>query len=172
MSKKTIFIGNQSNDGTGDSIREAFNKANQNFDELYSIAGAGSGLFFTKNLEDTPKTLIADTITNASSIIGVNNVGNSLTNKLLIGSTGISIVSTGSSIYIVNESSSLVTDPAPALGGNLDGNNFRATQFADPVDPKDLATKDYVDNNSFASAVNLYVSTSGVDSRTGPAAGR
>lgn len=172
MSKKTIFIGNQSNDGTGDSIREAFNKANQNFDELYSIAGAGSGLFFTKNLEDTPKSLIADTITNASSIIGVNTIGNSLTNKLLIGSTGISIVSTGSSIYIVNESSSLVTDPAPALGGNLDGNNFRATQFADPIDPKDLATKDYVDNNSFASSVNLYVSTSGVDSRTGPAAGR
>ena len=172
MSKKIINVGIQSNDGTGDSIRGAFDKANQNFDELYSIAGAGTGLFFTKNLEDTPRTLIADTITNASSIIGVNNVGNSLTNKLLIASTGISIVSTGSNIFISNTNSSLRTDNDPTLGNNLDGNGFKGIGFADPEDLQDLATKNYVDNTSFASAVNLYVSTSGNDGRSGVTAGR
>ena len=172
MSKKIINVGIQSNDGTGDSIRGAFDKANQNFDELYSIAGAGTGLFFTKNLEDTPKTLIADTVTNASSIIGVNNVGNSLTNKLLIASTGISIVSTGSNIFISNTNSSLRTDNDPTLGANLDGDGYKAIGFADPEDLQDLATKNYVDNTSFASAVNLYVSTSGNDGRTGATAGR
>lgn len=35
MTKQTIDIGNYSNDGTGDSIRSAFNKVNENFDETY-----------------------------------------------------------------------------------------------------------------------------------------
>jgi hypothetical protein len=172
MSKKIIFVGNQSNDGTGDSIRDAFQKANDNFDELYSIAGAGSGLFFTKNLVDTPKTLTADTITNASSIIGINNVGNSLTNKIMYAGTGMQIISTGSSIFIINTSSNLYSDPNPKLRNDLNGNDFRGINFADPSNDQDLATKNYVDNNAFASSVNLYVSTSGIDGRSGDRAGR
>ena len=163
MSKQIINIGSQSNDGTGDSIRDAFQKANQNFDELYSLAGAGKGLYFTKSLVDTPKTLTADTITNAASIIGVNTLGNSLTNKILIASTGISILSTGSYIYIANTGSVLSTDPNPTLGGNLAGGGYRATNFADPTLTQDLATKSYVDKNSFPSSINLFVSTSGDD---------
>ena len=40
MAKQTINIGTSPNDGTGDPLRNAFNKANENFTELYS----GSGL--------------------------------------------------------------------------------------------------------------------------------
>jgi hypothetical protein len=36
MAKQTINIGTTANDGTGDSIRAAFNKANANFTELYA----------------------------------------------------------------------------------------------------------------------------------------
>lgn len=36
MAKQTIIVGNTVNDGTGDSARNAFIKANQNFDELYA----------------------------------------------------------------------------------------------------------------------------------------
>lgn len=35
MAKQTIFLGNQPNDGTGDSLRVAFDKVNDNFTELY-----------------------------------------------------------------------------------------------------------------------------------------
>jgi len=35
MAKQTIFTGSVSNDGTGDLLRDAFIKVNQNFDELY-----------------------------------------------------------------------------------------------------------------------------------------
>jgi hypothetical protein len=35
MAREEINIGGQANDGTGDSIREAFDKANRNFAELY-----------------------------------------------------------------------------------------------------------------------------------------
>lgn len=36
MSKQTINIGTTANDGTGDTLRASFTKANANFDELYS----------------------------------------------------------------------------------------------------------------------------------------
>lgn len=36
MSKQTISIGTSANDGTGDSLRAAMSKANDNFDELYA----------------------------------------------------------------------------------------------------------------------------------------
>ena len=39
MAKQTIDIGAAPNDGTGDTLRDAFAKANDNFDELYNAAG-------------------------------------------------------------------------------------------------------------------------------------
>ena len=42
MAKKTINIGTSANSKDGDIIRDAFNKVNQNFDELYNITGVVS----------------------------------------------------------------------------------------------------------------------------------
>ena len=39
MAKQVINIGTTANDGTGDKIRIAFNKVNQNFTELYASTG-------------------------------------------------------------------------------------------------------------------------------------
>jgi hypothetical protein len=36
MAKQTIFLGNTPNDRTGDPLRTAFEKVNDNFDELYA----------------------------------------------------------------------------------------------------------------------------------------
>lgn len=44
LSKQVINIGVKPNDGTGDQIREAFRKTNQNFDILFSAAGLGASL--------------------------------------------------------------------------------------------------------------------------------
>jgi hypothetical protein len=41
MAQETINIGTSPNDGTGDRLRNAFNKANLNFTELYGGAGVG-----------------------------------------------------------------------------------------------------------------------------------
>ena len=43
MTQQIIDIGSAPNDGTGDTIREAFDKVNDNFTELYAGAGADSG---------------------------------------------------------------------------------------------------------------------------------
>lgn len=37
MAKQVINIGATPNDGTGDPLRDAFNKTNGNFDELYAL---------------------------------------------------------------------------------------------------------------------------------------
>lgn len=39
MAQQTINIGTTANDGTGDPLRTAFDKSNDNFDELYNGAG-------------------------------------------------------------------------------------------------------------------------------------
>ena len=57
MAKKEINIGVEGNDGTGDSVRESFNKVNENFNELYAIFGLGGQVSFT-NLDDTPSSLL------------------------------------------------------------------------------------------------------------------
>ena len=43
MTQQQINIGAAPNDGTGDTIRQAFDKVNDNFTELYAGAGADSG---------------------------------------------------------------------------------------------------------------------------------
>lgn len=44
MSREEINIGGQANDGTGDSIREAFDKVNSNFTEIYAGGIGGTDL--------------------------------------------------------------------------------------------------------------------------------
>lgn len=45
MTKQSINIGTTANDKTGDSLRAAFNKVNQNFTELYTSLGLETGVF-------------------------------------------------------------------------------------------------------------------------------
>jgi hypothetical protein len=51
--KQDINIGVEGNDGTGDSIREAFRKVNDNFTQLYAVFGQGGSISFTE-FSDTP----------------------------------------------------------------------------------------------------------------------
>lgn len=62
MAVQLINIGNVANDGTGDDLREAFIKVNQNFEELdlrddeqttaKNLGDIGEGLFFRRNIYD------------------------------------------------------------------------------------------------------------------------
>ena len=59
MAKQLIDIGVEGNDGTGDSIRESFRKANENFNELYAVFGIGGQIGFI-DLDDTPEEYIGN----------------------------------------------------------------------------------------------------------------
>ena len=117
MSKLNINIGTEGNDNTGDSIREAFRKANENFTELYAIFGIGGQISFT-SLSDVPDTLTAYTIPQA------NAAGTAVDFKTLVGGTGMSINSTSPNQIVISNTSSVVsTDGQPSLGGPLNAAN-------------------------------------------------
>lgn len=148
MTKQVINIGNQPNDGTGDNIRTAFQKTNENFDTLFAVAGIGDGLRFT-NLQDAPKDLLSN------KLIVTDSSGLTLTQVSLVGGTGIGITyDLENGQYVVtNTTSTVSTDPNPTLGGNLSGastngtNGYRGVNFANPINDRDLVTQKWVYDN-------------------------
>ena len=70
MAKQTVNLGSSANDGTGDPLRTAFDKINDNFDELYLYSTAASG----NNITITGNTIASDN-TNGNVIIDPNGTG-------------------------------------------------------------------------------------------------
>ena len=64
MAKQTVNLGSSANDGTGDPLRTAFDKINDNFDELYPYRAGPSG----NNITITANTIASDD-TNGNIII-------------------------------------------------------------------------------------------------------
>ena len=120
MAKQDIYLGVEGNDGTGDSIREAFRKANENFTELYAVFGQGGTISFTA-LNDTPTG-----ITPGGVLIG-NTTGTEILAKTLSAGTGISIDnSSASNITITNTGANINADTSPIFGGPVSGNQVYA----------------------------------------------
>jgi flagellar biosynthesis/type III secretory pathway protein FliH len=62
MAKLTINVGSAVNAKDGDTVRDAFNKVNQNFTELYVLAGQGSAA----ELEELAQDYAAAMFTNGT----------------------------------------------------------------------------------------------------------
>ena len=89
-----IDIGAGPNDGTGDNIRDAFNKVNVNFQLLYGLFNSTvtNGIRIV-DLLDTPKDYSTGTalVGNGPILLGVNNGGFSYVNRVLSAGPGIAI---------------------------------------------------------------------------------
>lgn len=70
MAKQTVNLGSSANDGTGDPLRTAFDKINDNFDELYLYSTAAAG----NNITITGNTIASDN-TNGNIILDPNGTG-------------------------------------------------------------------------------------------------
>jgi hypothetical protein len=56
MAKQTVNIGTSANDGTGDQLRTAFDKCNDNFDEVYTAGPVGTNLKITSSTLTSTQT--------------------------------------------------------------------------------------------------------------------
>ena len=129
MSNQTINIGNQPNDGTGDSIYVSFQKVNANFQEVYTLLGFGAGFSFLR-LKESPAAL------QPNAVLQVNSVGTKFINKTLVAGTGMQITLTTSTIEFINTASSLVADSNPRLSADISGQSAFSLINMDVNGPK------------------------------------
>lgn len=151
MALQNINIGNIANDGTGDSLRIAFDKVNKNFLDIEARStvqntvenlGSGAGVFYNKeNNVLYFKSLVGGdniNITQSTTEITINSTENftiqsdnnavniSGTGKFfgVKGSSNINTTLSGQDLTITVDGTNLVAlDPNPQLSGNLDVNN-------------------------------------------------
>jgi len=73
MAKQTVNLGSSANDGTGDPLRTAFDKINDNFDEIYGADAVGTNIDISGNKiksTNTDGNLVLDT--NGAGIVVVD----------------------------------------------------------------------------------------------------
>lgn len=116
MARKPIDIGAIGNDGTGDSIRDAFRKVNDNFRELYSSLGLGDRLTLI-GLDDTPETYVGQ----ENSLLTVSTTEEGVAFRELVAGTGLQIdfTTNENQIILTNLLADIAGDIRPNLGGAL-----------------------------------------------------
>jgi len=122
MAKQTVNLGSSANDGTGDPLRTAFDKINDNFDELYLYSTASSG----NNITITGNTIASDN-TNGNITLDPNG-------------TGDIVVATGAELQLTDH-----TDNAVVFS-DASGNLTMSASFT--FDGTNVATTGYIDVNS------------------------
>ena len=119
MAKQTVNLGSSANDGTGDPLRTAFDKINDNFDELYLYSTAASG----NNITITGNTIASDN-TNGNITLDPNG-------------TGDIVVATGAELQLTDHTDNAVvySDASGNLtmsaGFTFDGTNVATTGSID-----------------------------------------
>ena len=148
-----INTGDQPNDGTGDSIYTAFNKINSNFATVVGLLGSSAFSFL--RLTEAPTSFIASNTSGGFvTVLGINNDGDKIVNKVMSAGTGIHFDLTDDNIVI--KAGSFGTT-ATFTGGDLDAGglyNLRNIRPAEPQNDYDAVHRKWV--------YDTFVSRSGV----------
>lgn len=122
MSQQTINVGASANDGTGDSIRAAFIKCNDNFTELYTASSS-----LTDDLNVAGYSIVS--VSNGDINIVPSGTGSlRLGNLKVTGGTNIGTVTASSNIGLVTSGTGVTTINAiNATGGNINNVTIGAT---------------------------------------------
>lgn len=179
MAIQLINIGQVANDGTGDDLREAMIKINQNFEELdlrddeqttaSNIGDIGLGVFNNRVNYDlqfkklVPGQNINLTASDSTIVFDVPQIG--LQQLIISGDNGSLVIADGDTINIVggtgittsvdgngnfvitNESSEIVTDTTPQLGGTLDAQVHDITNVGN-IDALRVTAGEFIGNLS------------------------
>ena len=153
MAVKQINIGLLANDGTGDDIRTAFDKVNDNFSDLdvrfpaaatgSNLGSTGEGIFesATNSALSFKKIVGGDNVTLTSNLTSVTISALSSLDQLIIvsdsgtitvsrgqtmsiqGTNGISTNVVGQNLYVSGTNGVVSADGTPTLSANLNANN-------------------------------------------------
>ena len=115
MTKQRINVGSGINTGTGDTLRAAMEKINNNFDELYDLMGQDS----TGRSIDIAGNTISSTFTNTDIILDPNGTGDVKVDADLV----VNVIKSGDSALIEVQDSLRVT-------GDLITNNIKSDDSA------------------------------------------
>lgn len=74
MSQQIINVGSSPNDGTGDPLRTAFQKCNDNFDELYTAGGSGTVTYVSVVAANGISGSVANPTTTPAVTLSLNNI--------------------------------------------------------------------------------------------------
>lgn len=119
MAKQTIGIGTTANDGTGDPLRDAFDKVNDNFDEVYSAF-----TFASNNATVANNVLIGNSTVNTvanSTTVSISNSTSQVTatsGSVLVGNSTVNTVANSSTIVVANSTSSITVSEGTITVGN------------------------------------------------------
>ena len=137
MAKQTVQIGTTTNDNTGDPLRTAFDKINDNFDEIYIAGPVSSNVTISSN---TVSTSTGDlTITADSSQVIV-------TGDLFI------------SGKITGDDSSILEIMSPIVINSIQAEN-EIVSFSDPIKLPTLTTTERNALSTVANGTLIYNST-------------
>ena len=126
MARQSVDIGVQGNDGTGDSIREAFRKVNENFRDLYAVFGTGD-LIKSTNLDDFPATYASN------QVFVINDAGDAILAKDLVGEDGITIDNSSETELIIKATGAKLSgDNTPSLAAALNANTLPIGNIGEP----------------------------------------
>lgn len=76
MARQNISTGSAANDGTGDTLRSASNKINQNFAELYAFLGGGDSASLSSNITIEDTAIAYEGTTYTTRLTAANPSGN------------------------------------------------------------------------------------------------
>lgn len=141
MAKQTVNIGSAPNDGTGDPIRDAFDKINFNFDEVYSsytatgaitvgnstvnsvVSNTGGVIVSNSTVSTVVNTSVVkvgnstvNSVINSSSLVVGNTTVNST--SLFIGNSTVNTSQSVSAVQIANTTSNVSITPGALFVGN------------------------------------------------------
>jgi hypothetical protein len=127
-----INIGVAPNDGTGDPIRDAFDKVNKNFSTLFASTSlvTVSGLKLT-DLADTPKGygFTVSPPSDGAFVLSTIYGGNTYTNKYFKGVNDITVIQTGTNVVVSHLYTATTASIANTLvlrdsTGNISGGGY------------------------------------------------
>ena len=141
MGIQRINIGTEGNDATGDSIREAFRKTNDNFTELYTSLGLGDRLLFS-DLTDGGGSYDDQ----GGKLVTVKKDETGLQYLPIVGKNGISVSvdpvgEDAGKVVVAATAVRLINDVTPQLGGNLNASFLKVYNLADPEEPRDAVNR-------------------------------